>query len=179
MKLLHHIPNQATSVHGFWKRSVLTNMKKDALKYMINRLWYVIFHITCHINPRRPYQPKGRRPEGGVTVGNAFILFTVLLLFIPPFLNLFHFILFLCVKAMWMHVHPWLCVVMPLRGCRKRYSHISDQNQVNMRLVNLKRMLHQILSPVNKAHHQKCLRRTSTTPLSRYRQTDPRMSAAG
>jgi hypothetical protein len=27
-------------------------MKKDALKYMINRLWYVIFHITCHINPR-------------------------------------------------------------------------------------------------------------------------------
>ena len=70
-------------------------------------------------------------------------------------------------------------LMMKLRGCRKRYSHISDQSQVNMRLVNLKRMLHQILSPVNKAHHQKCLRRTSTTPLSRYRQTDPRMSAAG
>jgi len=38
--------------HGFWKRSALTNMTKDALKYMINRLWYGIFHITCHINPR-------------------------------------------------------------------------------------------------------------------------------
>jgi hypothetical protein len=37
---------------GFWKRSALTNMKKDALKYMINRLWYGIFHITCLINPR-------------------------------------------------------------------------------------------------------------------------------
>jgi hypothetical protein len=38
--------------HGFWKRSALTNMRKDALNYMINRLWYGIFHITCHINPR-------------------------------------------------------------------------------------------------------------------------------
>ena len=38
--------------HGFWKRSALTNMKKDALNYMINRLWYGIFYITCHINPR-------------------------------------------------------------------------------------------------------------------------------
>ena len=28
------------------------------------RLFYGIFHITCHINPRRPYQPKDRRPEG-------------------------------------------------------------------------------------------------------------------
>ena len=48
-------------LHGFWKWSALTNMKKDALKYMINRLWYGIFHITCHINPRRPYwlQPLG------------------------------------------------------------------------------------------------------------------------
>ena len=25
----------------------------------IYRLLYVIFHITCHINPRRPYQPNG------------------------------------------------------------------------------------------------------------------------
>jgi len=40
------------TLHGFWKRSALTNMKKDALKYMIKRLWYGIFHITCHINPR-------------------------------------------------------------------------------------------------------------------------------
>ena len=39
-------------LHGFWKRSAFTNMKKDALKYMINRLWYGIFHITCHINPQ-------------------------------------------------------------------------------------------------------------------------------
>ena len=40
--------------HGFWKQSALTNIRKDALKYMymINRLWYGIFHITCHINPR-------------------------------------------------------------------------------------------------------------------------------
>jgi hypothetical protein len=36
--------------HVIW--SALTNMKKDALKYMINRLWYGIFHIICHINPR-------------------------------------------------------------------------------------------------------------------------------
>jgi hypothetical protein len=36
----------------FLKTIILTNIKKDALKYMINRLWYGIFHITCHINPR-------------------------------------------------------------------------------------------------------------------------------
>ena len=29
-------------LHGFWKRSALTTMKKDPLKYMINRLWYDI-----------------------------------------------------------------------------------------------------------------------------------------
>ena len=26
--------------------------QNNALKYMINRLWHGIFHITCHINPR-------------------------------------------------------------------------------------------------------------------------------
>jgi hypothetical protein len=34
------------------KRSALTNIRKDALKYMIHRLWYGIVHITCHISPR-------------------------------------------------------------------------------------------------------------------------------
>ena len=36
-----HIPYSA----GFWRWSALTNIKKDALKYMINRLWYGIFYI--------------------------------------------------------------------------------------------------------------------------------------
>ena len=39
-------------LHCFKRRSDLTNMKKHALKYMIYRLWYGIFHITCYINPR-------------------------------------------------------------------------------------------------------------------------------
>jgi len=46
----HYCIRSQIKLHGFWKRSALTNMKKDALKYMINRLWYGIFHITCHIN---------------------------------------------------------------------------------------------------------------------------------
>ena len=45
----HYCIISQIKIHGFWKRSALTNMKKDALKYMINRLWYDIFHITCHI----------------------------------------------------------------------------------------------------------------------------------
>jgi hypothetical protein len=48
----HYCIISQIKLHGFWKRSTLTNMKKDALKYIINRLWYGIFHITCHINPR-------------------------------------------------------------------------------------------------------------------------------
>ena len=48
----HYCIISQITLHGFWKWSALTNMKKDALKYMINRLWYGIFHITCHINPR-------------------------------------------------------------------------------------------------------------------------------
>ena len=47
-----NIASYPTLSYGFWKRSALTNVKKDALKYMMNRLWYGIFHITCHINPR-------------------------------------------------------------------------------------------------------------------------------
>ena len=46
------IASYPISSYGFWKRSALTNIKKDALKYMINRLWYDICYITCHINPR-------------------------------------------------------------------------------------------------------------------------------
>jgi hypothetical protein len=57
MTSLHHILYQAI-VYGFWKRSALTNIKKDALKHIINRLWYGIFHITCHINPRPIYLLK-------------------------------------------------------------------------------------------------------------------------
>ena len=37
-------------LHGFWKPSALTNIRKDALKYLMNLLWYGIFPITCHIN---------------------------------------------------------------------------------------------------------------------------------
>ena len=48
----HYCIISQIKLHGFWKRSALTNMKKDVLKYMINWLWYGIFHITCHINPR-------------------------------------------------------------------------------------------------------------------------------
>ena len=48
----HYCIISQIKLHGFWKRSALTNMKKDTLKYMINMLWYGIFHITCHINPR-------------------------------------------------------------------------------------------------------------------------------
>jgi hypothetical protein len=48
----HYCIISQIKLYGFWKRSALTNMKKDALKYMINRLWYGIFHISCHINPR-------------------------------------------------------------------------------------------------------------------------------
>ena len=43
----HYIISQIT-LHGFWKRSALTNMKKDALKYMINRLWYEKCHIIIY-----------------------------------------------------------------------------------------------------------------------------------
>jgi hypothetical protein len=46
----HYCILSQIKLHGFWKRSALTNMKKDAMKYMINRLWYGIFYITCHIN---------------------------------------------------------------------------------------------------------------------------------
>ena len=48
----HYCIISQIELHGFWKRSALTNMKKDALKYMINSLWYGIFHIICHINFR-------------------------------------------------------------------------------------------------------------------------------
>ena len=48
----HYCIISQIKLHGFWKWSAVRNMKKDALKYMINRLWYGIFHITCHINPR-------------------------------------------------------------------------------------------------------------------------------
>ena len=48
----HYCIISQIKLHGFCKWSALTYMKKDALKYMINRLWYGIFHITCHINPR-------------------------------------------------------------------------------------------------------------------------------
>ena len=41
----HYCIISQSKLNGFWKRSALTNMKKDAL---INRLWYDIFHITCH-----------------------------------------------------------------------------------------------------------------------------------
>jgi hypothetical protein len=34
-------------LHGFWKRSALINMKREALKYMI-----------CHFSYHRPYQPS-------------------------------------------------------------------------------------------------------------------------
>ena len=44
----HYCIISQIKLHGFWKRSALTNMKKDALKYMINRLWLGIFHIACH-----------------------------------------------------------------------------------------------------------------------------------
>ena len=65
MTKLHHMPHQAMVSENYqpsqilrkthwsiWKRSALANIKEDALKYMINRLWYGIFHITYHINPR-------------------------------------------------------------------------------------------------------------------------------
>ena len=48
----HYCIISQIKLHGFWKRSAFTNMKKNTLKYMINRLWYGIFHITCHISPR-------------------------------------------------------------------------------------------------------------------------------
>ena len=48
----HYCIISQINLHGFWKRPALTNIKKDALKYMINRLWYGIFHTTCHINLR-------------------------------------------------------------------------------------------------------------------------------
>jgi hypothetical protein len=48
MTLLHHMPYQAMVSEN----DQLTNIKKEALKYMTNRLLHGIFHITCHINPR-------------------------------------------------------------------------------------------------------------------------------
>jgi hypothetical protein len=39
---LHHIPYQDMVSEN--------NQLSQILKYMINRLWYGIFHITCHIN---------------------------------------------------------------------------------------------------------------------------------
>ena len=48
----HYCIISQITLHGFWKRSALTNMMKDALKYMINRLWYGIVYITCYINPQ-------------------------------------------------------------------------------------------------------------------------------
>ena len=47
--LWQHCIISQIKLHCFWKRPALTNMKQDALKYMINRLWYGIFHITCYI----------------------------------------------------------------------------------------------------------------------------------
>jgi hypothetical protein len=51
----HYCIISQIKLHGFWKRSAFTNMKKDILKYMINRLWYGIFHTTCHINRLSSY----------------------------------------------------------------------------------------------------------------------------
>jgi hypothetical protein len=42
------------SNYAFWKRSALTNIKKNVLKYMINRLWYRIF-ISHAISTLDPY----------------------------------------------------------------------------------------------------------------------------
>ena len=45
-------------LHDFWKRSALTNMKRNALKYMINRfmIWHFSYHMSyqpsTHISPR-------------------------------------------------------------------------------------------------------------------------------
>ena len=45
-------------LHHFWKRSALTNMKRNALKYMINRfmIWHFSYHMSyqpsTHISPR-------------------------------------------------------------------------------------------------------------------------------
>ena len=50
----HYCIISQIKLHGFRKRSALTNMKKDAKKYMINRLWYDIFHITT-ISSLDPY----------------------------------------------------------------------------------------------------------------------------
>ena len=52
-----------------------------------------------------------------VTVGNAFISFTVLLLFMHPFscfIYLFYSILLIFSETMWIPVHTYLCVATPL-----------------------------------------------------------------
>ena len=46
----HYCIMSQIKLHGFWKRSALTNMKKT--HWSIQRIWYGIFHIKCHINPR-------------------------------------------------------------------------------------------------------------------------------
>ena len=47
--ILHYCIITQIKLHGFWKRSALTNMKKDALKYMImiimNEMKYLGFHL--------------------------------------------------------------------------------------------------------------------------------------
>ena len=52
MTLLHHIPNQAAT--WFLKTISSHKYEKRRIEYIINRLWYGIFHITCHM----PYQPS-------------------------------------------------------------------------------------------------------------------------
>lgn len=57
-----------------------------------------------------------------VTVGNAFITFTILLICIPPFLILFIYFILLylfLVKTMCMHVHSCLCVDTPPPTCNE------------------------------------------------------------
>jgi hypothetical protein len=40
-------------LHDFWKRSALTNMKRNALKYMINRfmIWHFSYHMSSTLDP--------------------------------------------------------------------------------------------------------------------------------
>jgi hypothetical protein len=56
---------------GFDNTNVCSHVGNSTLlhdvivQYMINRLYYVNFHITPHINPRRRYYPSG--PGGSMS----------------------------------------------------------------------------------------------------------------
>ena len=81
-------------LHGFWKPSALTNMKKDALKYMINRLWYGIF-ISQPYQPETPISTRDAHISPRANMGRGLIWHVMWKMPYNNLYLLFAFLLFL------------------------------------------------------------------------------------